>query len=235
MSEERVYFDGEYRLEGMFGLPEPRSNQGGATTAGEIEGGVVVAHPYPPNGADMDLPLIHHTAKCCRQRGFATLRFNFRSVGASGGSFSGTDESDDVVAAVSFLKERLTDSGGGRADKHKPRLGLAGWSFGSAMAARAIADLPEVGALALVGFVPGWEYLPDDTLQRLGRFAGPVLAICAQNDHIDSPENVERVLGDLGLDYRLQVVRDADHYLGGRHREVAQSVADFFASELAGA
>jgi len=48
------------------------------------------------------------------------------------------------------------------------------------MAARAAADLPEVRALALVGFVPRWEHLPADTLDRLALYRGPVLAVCAE-------------------------------------------------------
>ena len=90
MSEERVFFRGDNGLEGMFGWPEPGGPPGLAEPVWAIKGGVVVAHPYPPNGANMDLPVVYHIAKCCRKRQLASLRFNFRSVGVSAGSFSGT-------------------------------------------------------------------------------------------------------------------------------------------------
>jgi alpha/beta superfamily hydrolase len=228
-------FQGDACLEGMLGWPE-RGDAGEAGDSGSappgtaVKGGVVVAHPYPPNGANMDLPVVHHIAKCCRQRQFASLRFNFRSVGASEGSFSGTEEHRDVAAAVSFMNDELARAG---APGARLPLGLAGWSFGSVMVARAAAGLPEVKALALIGFVPNWEHLPADTYERLAGYSGPVLAVCAENDHHGTPNEVEKVLSELGLRLQIEVVRGADHYLMGRHREVAALVADFFAEALA--
>ena len=225
MNEERVLFRGEGRLEGMLGRPP----------AGAPKGGVVIAHPYPPNGANMDLPVVQRIAKCCREEGLMSLRFNFRGVGASEGAFSGTEEYRDVIAAVGFMKGLLTSEPGpddGRGESAELPLGLAGWSFGSAMAACAAADLPEAKALALVGFVPSWEYLPVDTLERLARYRGPILAVCAENDHISSPDEVERVLTELGLDFKREVILGADHYLAGRHREVGDLVAGFFSEAL---
>jgi len=64
----------------------------------------------------MDLPVVYRIAKSCGQRGFATLRFNFRSVGGSQGSFSGTEEDRDVAAAVSFLAGELAAQGGERSE-----------------------------------------------------------------------------------------------------------------------
>jgi alpha/beta superfamily hydrolase len=230
MTEERVVFAGDCELEGRFGWPGLPTVRFLAEPTWEIKGGVVVAHPYPPNGANMDLPVVHRIAKSCRKRHFASLRFNFRSVGSSEGSFSGTEEYRDVLAAVSFMRERLDPKGG--VDRHKLPLGLAGWSFGSVMAARAAAELPELRALVLVGFVPYWEHLPADTLERLARYRGPVLAVCAENDHHSTPDEVERVLAGLGLDLKIEVVRGADHYLRGKDREVGELVADFFESTL---
>jgi alpha/beta superfamily hydrolase len=229
-AEEQVFFQGDGLLEGRLGWPEDPEFPGGPVPEWILRGGVVVAHPYPPNGANMDLPLIYHVAKSCRGEGFASLRFNFRGVGESAGTFSGTEEDRDVAAAVSFMRDRLDPTGG--AGEFGLPVGLAGWSFGSVMAARAAAGLSDVKALALVGFAPLWEQLPEDTIERLGRYRGPVLAVCAENDHISSPWDVERVLGGLDLEFELTVIPDADHYLQGRHREVSELVAGFFGKVL---
>ncbi len=221
MTEERVFFEGDGRLEGMLG--SPGSDEAAAVPG--IRGGVVVAHPYPPHGATMDLPVVYRIAKSCRQRGFVTLRFNFRSVGGSQGSFSGTEEHRDVAAAVSFLAGELAGQNS-RQSEGLP-LALAGYSFGSIMSARAAADLPAVGALVLVGFVVRWEHLPTDTLDRLARYRGPVLAVCAENDDIGAPDDVRAMLTRLGLDFTLEVVQGADHFLQGRHREVGEVVGAF--------
>lgn len=218
--EQRVVFEGDHALEGDFGWPD----------VPQVTGGVVVAHPYPPAGANMDLPVVYRIAKECRKRQLASLRFNFRSVGASVGEFSGTDEDRDVAAAVAFMRGRLEPAGCGQV---VPPLGLAGWSFGSVMAARAVAELPEVQALALVGLVVHWEHLPADTLERLATFRGPVLAVCAENDHHGTPREVGEMLRPLHLDLKMEVIEAADHYLQGREKQVANLVADFFASTLA--
>jgi alpha/beta superfamily hydrolase len=230
--EAKVVFVGDASLEGMLGWP------GGTGTAAspdveesagtDVRGGVVVAHPYPPHGANMDLPVVFRIAKSCRQRGFATLRFNFRSVGGSQGTFSGTEEDRDVTAAVSFLEKKLATVG----DRYP--VGLAGYSFGSIMAARAAAELPVVRALALVGFGVGWEGLPPDTLERLERYDGPLLAVCAENDDYGSPKDLCEALTGLGLDHTMEVIHGADHFLGGRDREVGQKVAEFFSTVLGG-
>ncbi len=230
--EQRVFFMGDHSLEGKFSWPEKPTHFGSILPKWVIKGGVVVGHPYPPAGATMELPVIHHIAKYSRQRQFASLRFNFRSVGASLGEFSGADEYRDVEAAVSFMSEQLAPSDGPR--RVVPPIGLAGWSFGSVMAAMAAAGLPEVKALALVGFVVNWEHLPADTLDRLAGFRGPILAVCAENDHHGTPDEVNRLLVDIGLRPTIEVIEGADHYLGGQERKVGKLVADFFGEVLPG-
>jgi alpha/beta superfamily hydrolase len=192
-----------------------------------------VAHPHSLAGGTMAQPVVYRVARGCRERGLATLRFNFRGVGRSGGTFSGREEYRDVEAAAAFLRGRLASViGKGLSGSEAPPLALAGYSFGSVMVARAAAGAVPVQALALVGFVVSWPELPPDTLDRLGRFRGPVLAVCAENDELGLPEDVDRALGRLGLDYSLSVVKDAGHFLEGRHREVGELVAEFLSSRL---
>jgi alpha/beta superfamily hydrolase len=191
-------------------------------------GGVVVAHPHPLHGATMAQPVVYRTAQSCRARGMATLRFNFRGVGESGGTYSGFDEYRDVEAAARFLRGRL-DAVDGEASSISPSrpLALAGYSFGSIMAAMAVSGQVPVRALALIAFVVSWEDMLPDVLQRLATFSGPVLAVCGENDEIAPPEKVESVLRDIKLDFSLSIVEGADHFFGGLHRQVGESVAAF--------
>ena len=230
----RVFFPGDDRLEGVLEWPESMTGDDlpmGEEVSSWLAGGVVVAHPHPLHGATMDQPVVYRIAKCCRKRGFVTLRFNFRGVGRSAGFYSGDQEYRDVGAALSFLAGQLAALGGDTEPSAACLpLGLAGYSFGSVMAARIAAGGPvPVRALALVTFPVRWEEMPPDTAERLAAYRGPVLAVCAEHDDIAPPEEVEEALRGLGLDFRLSLVEGVGHFLEGKHLEVGELVADFMA------
>src|SRR5437763_10740396 len=89
----------------------------------------------------MDNPVVARIVEVCAARGLATLRFNFRGVGASSGRHEdGRGEQEDIRASLGLLEDTL---GGGA------RLALAGYSFGAAVASAVAATLPLAG-LALV-------------------------------------------------------------------------------------
>jgi alpha/beta superfamily hydrolase len=230
-----LFFAGDHRLEGILEWPGEGAPSGDDTRpeGSAVRGGVVLAHPHSLAGGTMAQPVVYRVARGCRERGLATLRFNFRGVGRSGGAFSGTEEYRDVEAAAAYLRGRLASAvGGDPSGSRTLPLALAGYSFGSVMVARAAAGPIPIQALALIGFVVSWPELPADTLDRLGRFRGPVLAVCAENDELGRPEDVDHALRKLGLDYSLQVVEGAGHFLEGRHREVGEAVAEFLSSRL---
>ncbi len=87
--------------------------------------------------------------------------------------------------------------------------------------------------MALIAFLPDWPESPPETYERLASFKGPVLAVAAENDDFGYPRDVERTLERLGLDFSMVVIEGAGHFLEGRHREVGEIVAGFFAEKLA--
>src|SRR2546428_7328876 len=76
MLEEAKRIDG--RLEGTLRVPD-----------GEPRAIVVIAHPLPTHGGEMRNPLVAGIARACAERGWYALRFNFRGVGASDGTWTG--------------------------------------------------------------------------------------------------------------------------------------------------
>jgi hypothetical protein len=224
-----ILFSGDDRLEGILEWPESRVSD----DTPRLAGGIVVAHPHPLYGGTMAQPVVHRVAQACRERGFASLRFNFRGVGRSGGRYSGTDEHRDVEAALAFLRGRLASHPQG-VDARLP-LGLAGYSFGSVMAALAAGTgAVPVDSLVLIAFVTGWEEAPPGVLGGLARYRGPVLAVCGELDDLAPPEVVKATLEKLGIDFRLTVVKATGHLFEHRQREVGGSVAAFFAETLGG-
>ena len=87
----------------------------------------VVCHPHPLYGGTLHNKVVHRTASTLHELGGDVLRFNFRGVGQSAGTHDrGAGELDDARAALEFLRARHPGT----------RVWLAGFSFGSWVAAR---------------------------------------------------------------------------------------------------
>lgn len=85
----------------------------------------VVCHPHPLFGGTMDNKVVHVAARALQEKGYATVRFNFRGVGKSAGAFDdGRGEADDATAVADWAAQRWPDA----------TLTLAGFSFGSFVA-----------------------------------------------------------------------------------------------------
>jgi alpha/beta superfamily hydrolase len=103
----------------------------------------VVCHPHPLHGGTMDNKVVQTVARALAQRGWRTVRFDYRGVRDSAGSYDeGRGETDDalaVIAAHRVLGEPLV---------------LGGFSFGGFVAASAATRLPageQARSLVLVG------------------------------------------------------------------------------------
>ena len=65
----------------------------------------IVLHPHPQFGGTMNHPIIYQLYYAFVHRGFSALRFNFRGVGRSQGSFDhGTGELSDAAAALDWAQ-----------------------------------------------------------------------------------------------------------------------------------
>jgi len=114
-------------------------------------GCAVVAHPHPLFGGTMENKVVQTIARAFVQSGWTALRFNFRGVGASAGVYDeGRGETDDMLALI------------GEEAAQGP-LAIAGFSFGSFVAARAIAALAPsrpIEKIVLVGAAASRFELP---------------------------------------------------------------------------
>ena len=115
-SKEVKFPSGPLTLEGVLTTPDD--------TPSDNQAAIVIAHPHPLYGGDMQNGVVLAlTDELCRL-GFPSLRFNFRGVGHSEGRYAdGRGEYEDLRAALEFLgRSTGIDSG---------KIGLAGYSFGA--------------------------------------------------------------------------------------------------------
>ena len=157
----------------------------------------------------MDNPVVIRVTEVAETLGIATLRFNFRGVGASTGQHGGGEaEVDDVKAARATLADRLPAGAA---------IGLAGYSFGAAVTARVAAAAPDLPALALVA-PPLGMYVLD----FLARAPDPTLLVAGTKDQY-CPEDALRQLGQrLGAEVR--VIEGAEHFFFGKLYPLGQAV-----------
>jgi len=185
---------------------------------GAPSGAAVVCHPHPLYGGTMHTKAVYRVAQALNEAGLVALRFNFRGVGGSTGSYEeGIGEREDVVAALDWLEE------------HYPGLPLVagGFSFGSMVGLTVGVSDARVGGLIGLG-------LPIENLNYdfsfLGETAKPVLVVQGENDEFGSGDAVQGALSKLGSHITLVRIAGADHYFNSKLDELRAAVRGYFES-----
>ncbi len=118
----------------------------------------LIAHPNSQQGGTLDNKVVQTLAKSFFALGYAVVRFNFRSVGQSGGAFDGgIGETDDALAVLADAQALFGST--------LPVV-LAGFSFGSFVQTR-VAQRVSAQRLVLIGPAVGRfavESVPADTI-----------------------------------------------------------------------
>ena len=157
----------------------------------------------------MDNPVVLRIAELAQGVGVATLRFNFRGAGASGGVHGGGEgERDDAAAALAMLAGQLPA---------ESPIGLAGYSFGACVAARVAAATPILPALALVAPPLGMYDL--DFLERAPTHT---LVVAGSRDQYCPVEMLERLGKRLGS--RAEIIEGAEHFFFGKLFPLGEAV-----------
>ena len=157
----------------------------------------VIAPPHPQMGGSMASPVVSEVAWASERAGLASLRFDWRGVGASSGEASGDARAADIdfACAAGFLSETVDAP-----------LVACGYSFGAIAALRFGCVTNAVKRMVLVA--PPTEMLDQDLLLS---FDGPLLIVAGQNDSwVDF-----RTLGEATLEapeVQVEVLPDCDHF-----------------------
>jgi len=206
MKEEKVFIPSTgIRLEGLLSIQE----------ASSFRGGVILCHPHPQYGGDMDHPVITTAMEAASQEGFSTLRFNFRGVGESEGSYGeGIGEKEDVKAVTDYLYLRLKDN-------HSPLI-LVGYSFG-AWAGFPIA-IEDGRFEAMVGVAPPLEIYDFGFLKGCKK---KKLFIAGNRDLFCPPSRLEKWYQQLEEPKSLVVIPGADHFFLFQTRFLSQPIREF--------
>ncbi len=181
-----------------------------------LRGAVVLCHPHPQYGGTMDNRVVFRLAKAVMEAGMAALRFNFRGVGASTGSFDyGEGEQEDVVGAIDWLSSRYPGL----------PLGLVGFSFGAWVGLQAACRDARIRFMAGIG-LPLNFYDFDFLVEN----RKPALYIIGTNDEFCPRERGDLLARRLPSSSSLRWVEGADHFFAA-YLEVLQGLITVFFQE----
>lgn len=190
-------------------------------------GGVVVAHPHPLMGGDMESPVVRALADECARRGLLALRFDFRHARAPADVDTGTlarDSVADLAAAMENARARLPPGS---------RVALAGYSFGG-LIALALADRVESPAVAVVGLPLRIEReIREVAWSEAAKAGRGVLVLQGQYDETGTPDAVRAFLAARGVPADVRPVPNASHGYFGAQAQVAKIAAGFLAKRVA--
>lgn len=182
--------------------------------AGAPRAAVVFAHPLPTHGGTMHSKAVYQGTKGLVRAGCVVMRFNFRGVGQSAGTFDGgAGEQGDFTAALDYIAGEY------------PGLPLraAGFSFGSWIALETGAADDRV--TALIGIAPPVTRAGYD-FSRTRVSTKPKFFVHGEADEICPVQEMWTFYGALPEPKELVVIDMADHLFDGHTSEVGEALED---------
>lgn len=181
---------------------------------GPLRGGAVICHPHPQYGGTMHTKAVFRTAQALSEVGFDVVRFNFRGVGTSTGSYGGGEgEKEDVLAALDWLA----------GERPGLPLLLGGFSFGAKVSLPLGVTDSRVNALLGLG-LPLSMY----DFSFLDGVAKPVLLVQGGEDEFGGADALAALLEGMSGPIATRVVEGADHYFNEHFEELQDTLREYF-------
>jgi hypothetical protein len=179
----------------------------------------VICHPLPTGGGTMHSKVVFRAARGLVAANVATLRFNFRGVGNSGGQFDhGEGEATDVAAAIEWAKRKLPGK----------KLFVGGFSFGSWVSTRVASEKPEIDAMFLLG-TPVNKY----DFSYLRHVDKPMLFLHGSSDEHGDVGKLEKLTQGI-RNAESVIITGADHFFTKQLDAVEETMRVWASEILAG-
>jgi alpha/beta superfamily hydrolase len=180
----------------------------------------LLLHPHPQHGGTMNNKVVYTLFHAFVRQGFSALRFNFRGVGRSQGTFDrGEGELSDAASALDWLQTY---------NPNADACWIGGFSFGAWIGMQLLMRRPEID-----GFI---SVAPPANMFDFG-FLAPCpasgLIIQGDQDQLVPMEPVQKLVHklmhqrDIRIDHRI--IRGADHFFGNHFQELAAVIEEYLA------
>jgi hypothetical protein len=176
----------------------------------QAKGIAVICHPHPLYGGTMNNKVVTTLVRTFHELNLATVRFNFRGVGASSGLYDrGEGEQEDCKAAIAWLQSQQDGP-----------LWLAGFSFGAYVSAKVASELmPQ----QLISVAPPLTHFP---IEQAERPQCPWLIVQGDADELIDPEFVLQWAKEANIP--VVKMEGATHFFHGRLVELREHLVDYF-------
>jgi len=173
----------------------------------------VVCHPHPLHGGTMQNKVVHTAARAMQEAGAATVRFNFRGVGASAGRYDkGIGELEDALAVITWAREHFACDA----------LWLGGFSFGAATALQAAAQGARPARLVTIAPPVG-----RIITQPVARPDCPWLIVQGDQDELIDLSVVRAWAAGFKPEPQLCVIEGAEHFFHGKLTQLREAILEF--------
>ena len=184
----------------------------------------LVLHPHPRAGGSMQDPVVITMFEMFSRRGFATLRFNFRGVGRSQGTFdSGPAELSDAAYVLDYLES---------INEGSRQCWVAGYSFGAFICLQLLMRRPEISGFIAVS-PPANHY----DLAFLAPCPASGLIVSGERDAVVAPSDIERSLSKVrvqkGEEIKRATVPGANHFFQDRLAELEETASAYLDVRMA--
>ena len=200
MTEEKIKFlSTNILIEGLLCIQEGQK-------------GVIITHPHSLYGGTMYNEIVETLVDVYQKKSFSTLRFNFRGVGGSEGSYDeGKGEQEDVRSAMEYMHKR------GKRD-----INLAGYSFGAWVNAK----MNDTHSLCnrIVMISPPVAFLDFSFLSLNPKIQ---LVVAGGRDDIAPADKITNVINTWNPKAHLEVIEGADHFFTGKIRSLKSVLSRF--------
>ena len=167
----------------------------------------ILCHPHPQYGGNMYDGVLHTCTETLLEQGINCIRFNYRGVGASDGTYdNGLGESEDLLAISDWVNLQRTT--------HKQW--WLGYSFGAAVVWRALQAARKVSPAKSVLIAPPTSMLKLSDSTSVTE----VTAITGDQDDFVDLEQLDAMQG-----IAITQINGGNHFFSGHHAQLSQAVA----------
>ena len=177
----------------------------------------IILHPNPEHGGTMNNKVTYYLFQSFVERGFSTLRFNFRGVGRSQGCFDkGEGELSDAASALDWMQEL---------NPNAPYTWVAGFSFGAWIGMQLLMRRPEIRGFVAVS-PPANVY--DFSFLAPCQTSGLIMQ-GAKDEIVPEPyveKLVQKLRSQKGINIDYRVLPQANHFFNDEVDDLRRHIHD---------